>query len=267
MNFKEDLGRGFVVIFFVGMFGIGSVPFIFNKTMSNLEKNTQIIQNTESKETVASEDDSYDIAEEENIKSLDDLVKREMQKKPIASDFSLKTDSSMFSYLNDNLLNDGKLLTSESLSDYSIKVKKIKKMQRMALYISNTYKQPLKNAEIIVYNSYVEAEKKNLDPTLVLSLIDVESTFNQYSKSGAGAVGLTQIIPSIHKNKIAKLEHKDIWSIPGNIELGTQILREYIDISRGNVADALQRYNGSLGDESFSYSHKVLNKMHSLSRI
>ena len=140
-------------------------------------------------------------------------------------------------------------------------------MQRLAVHISGNYKVPLVKAEKIVYISFVEAKKKNLDPTLVLSLIGVESTFNQFSKSHAGAVGLTQVMPHIHKAKIAKLPDEDIWSVNNNIKVGTDILKEYLNITKGNTTLALQRYNGSLHDESLKYSNKVFNKMNSLSKI
>ena len=155
----------------------------------------------------------------------------------------------------------------ESLADYSSRLNNLKKMQKLAVYIKNTYSVPLKDSEQIVLSSFVEAKKKNLEPTLVLSVIGVESTFQQYSHNKSGAIGLTQVIPRWHQEKIAKLRDQDMWSIHGNINVGTDVLKEYMVLSKGNIRNALQRYNGSLDDPSLKYSNKVLTKMNKFESV
>jgi soluble lytic murein transglycosylase-like protein len=66
----------------------------------------------------------------------------------------------------------------------------------------------------------------------------------------------------IHHARIAKGK-VDIWSINGNICVGTDILKEYTKIAGGNIKRALQLYNGSANDKTYKYSNKVLEKMHS----
>lgn len=200
--------------------------------------------------------------------SLEDFIKYSMSSgsKP---GMKLKDGDVVFSHLNiQKIVNHEELFSAkESLADYSLRLNKLKKMQKIALYIKNTYNVPLIDSEQIVLSAFVEAKKKDLDPNLVLSVIGVESTFKQYVKSGAGAIGLTQVIPKYHQEKIAKLKGQDMWSIHGNIKVGTDVLREYMDISRGNVRSALQRYNGSLGDKSLKYSTKVLTKFNNFNKI
>lgn len=164
---------------------------------------------------------------------------------------------------NEMLLKEEWYSTKESLSDYNKKVKKLRKMQKLATYIAEKYNVPLSNAEKIVYFTFVESNKKDLDPALVLSVIDVESTFQQFTKSRSGAVGLTQIMPKVHKEKIGALrkENMDLWSITGNIKVGTQILKEYVDLAGGNLRKALQMYNGSAHDIKYKYSNKIYTKM------
>lgn len=140
------------------------------------------------------------------------------------------------------------------------KRKKIKEMQRLANYISITYNIPLEKAEKIVYYTFIESYKKELDPNMVLSIISVESMFQQYSKSHAGAVGLTQVMARVHRARIS--ENKvDIWSIDGNIQIGTDILKDYVGLANGNVKKALQMYNGSSKDTKYRYSNKVMKTM------
>lgn len=150
------------------------------------------------------------------------------------------------------------------------KVYKIQKMQKLANYISTTYNIPIGNAQKIVYATFEESRKKNLEPTLVLSLIDNESSFKQHVKSPVGAVGLTQVMPKYHKAKIAELKRvdgTDIFSINGNIKVGTQILSEYIHMADGNLQKGLQMYNGSSKDSKRKYSSKIMATMKIYSKI
>ena len=164
--------------------------------------------------------------------------------------------------------NNKKLVTEKDLDD--MKTKKIQKNQKIANYISTKYDIPINNAEKIVYATFEESIKKNLEPTLVLSLIDNESRFQQHIKSPVGAVGLTQVMPKYHKEKIDELrknEGTDIFSITGNIKVGTQILREYLNQAGGNLKKALQMYNGSVGDSKQRYSNQILSKMREYAKI
>lgn len=100
-----------------------------------------------------------------------------------------------------------------------------------------------------------EAAISNLDPQLVLSVITVESRFNKYAVSSAGAIGLMQIMPFWLKQK--NHPSHDLFDINTNIHLGCSILREYLDRENGDLYYALGRYNGSRGQKK--YPSLVLN--------
>jgi hypothetical protein len=158
--------------------------------------------------------------------------------------------------------------TSNVISNLNTKT--IEKIQKLVTYISNKYNISMKNAEKIVYTTFEEASKKNLEPILVLALIDNESRFQQHIKSPIGAVGLTQVVPKYHQDKIDELkktEGIDIFSIKGNIKVGTQILRDYINVSDGNLQKALQMYNGNIRDKNKKYSSKIFSKMKEYEKI
>src|SRR5690606_29090373 len=87
--------------------------------------------------------------------------------------------------------------------DKSEKIKEIIKMQNLSNYIVKNYRVSLEEAEKIVYTTFKEANKKDLEPLLVLSIISVESTFKKNAKSHAGAVGLTQVMAKIHRKRIS----------------------------------------------------------------
>lgn len=94
-----------------------------------------------------------------------------------------------------------------------------------------------------------EASLNNLDPQLVLSIITVESKFNKYAVSHAGAIGLMQIMPFWLKEK--KHPNNNLFDIDTNIHLGCIILREYLNKEQGNLFYALGRYNGSRGKSQY----------------
>jgi soluble lytic murein transglycosylase-like protein len=94
-----------------------------------------------------------------------------------------------------------------------------------------------------------EATRAGLDPQLVLGLIQVESGFNKYAISGAGARGLMQVMPFWPRH-IGTPQH-NLFDLSTNLRYGCTILRHYLDIERGNLYRALGRYNGSLGQPEY----------------
>ncbi|MBU2863037.1 lytic transglycosylase domain-containing protein [Reinekea forsetii] len=102
---------------------------------------------------------------------------------------------------------------------------------------------------------HAEATRANLEPGLVLALIQVESAFNGYAISSAGARGMMQIMP-FWKKEIGR-EDDNLLNVDTNLRYGTTILAHYIEIEKGRVIPALARYNGSKGQTW--YPRRVLN--------
>jgi soluble lytic murein transglycosylase-like protein len=99
-----------------------------------------------------------------------------------------------------------------------------------------------------------EAMRAGLDPHLVLAVIDVESHFRKYAVSRAGARGLMQVMPFWAEQLGGKADN--LFHERTNLRYGCVILRHYLDRERGNMSNALARYNGSLGQPQ--YPQKVL---------
>ncbi len=93
---------------------------------------------------------------------------------------------------------------------------------------------------------YYEAKRAGLDPALMLGLIQVESGFHKFAVSGAGARGLTQVMP-FWTDLIGDSDRRKLFDMRVNIRFGCVILRHYLDIENGDLFRALGRYNGSLG--------------------
>jgi len=96
-------------------------------------------------------------------------------------------------------------------------------------------------------------------PHLVLAVIDVESAFDPFAVSYAGAVGLMQVMP-FWPGELG-LERSDLIDIDLNIRMGTSILAYYLERERGDYRRALARYNGSLGRRT--YPDLVLGRLES----
>jgi soluble lytic murein transglycosylase-like protein len=94
-----------------------------------------------------------------------------------------------------------------------------------------------------------ESMRAGLDPHLVLAVIDVESRFRKYAVSRAGARGLMQVMPFWVK-EIGEPGH-NLFHERTNLRYGCTILRHYLDRERGNLVNALGRYNGSLGKPEY----------------
>ena len=94
-----------------------------------------------------------------------------------------------------------------------------------------------------------EAMRAGLDPHLVLAVIDVESKFRKYAVSRAGARGLMQVMP-FWVTEIGEPGH-NLFHERTNLRYGCTILRHYLDRERGNLGNALARYNGSLGQADY----------------
>jgi soluble lytic murein transglycosylase-like protein len=102
----------------------------------------------------------------------------------------------------------------------------------------------------ILEHVHCEARRVDLPPELVLAVIDVESRFDRYAVSSAGAVGLMQVMPFWPLQ--LGMSNEQLIRISDNIRMGTTILGYYLRKERGNYQRALQRYNGSLGRPDYS---------------
>ena len=88
-------------------------------------------------------------------------------------------------------------------------------------------------------------------------MIDVESKFRKYAVSPSGARGLMQVMP-FWVREIGEPGH-NLFQERTNLRYGCTILRHYLDRENGNMARALARYNGTLGQPD--YSNRVLHAL------
>lgn len=90
-----------------------------------------------------------------------------------------------------------------------------------------------------------ESHRAGVRPDLVLAVIEVESRFDQYAVSRAGARGLMQVMPFWVK-EIGRPDD-NLTDMDTNLRYGCTILRFYLNKEDGRWDEALARYNGSYG--------------------
>jgi soluble lytic murein transglycosylase-like protein len=103
----------------------------------------------------------------------------------------------------------------------------------------------------ILNHVYCEAKRDpnlQIPPDLVLALMEVESRFDRWAVSPAGAVGLMQVMPFWPRELGVS---NQLVKIAPNIRMGCEILRYYLRVEHHNWTLALARYNGSVGHNKY----------------
>ena len=116
--------------------------------------------------------------------------------------------------------------------------------------------QPEKRLKLL-RQIHQEASRANLHPELVLAVIDVESNFDRFAISKAGAQGLMQVMPFWLK-EIGQ-PRDSLFNVRTNLRMGCTILKYYLKKEKGDLTRALARYNGSLG--RYKYPNKVFKRL------
>jgi len=124
--------------------------------------------------------------------------------------------------------------------------------------VARRYRVANDAASEVVRAAFAEGRRHGLDPMLILAVIAVESRFNPFAASEQGALGLMQIVPRFHKDKLGDPE-LSVLSPEANIALGARILKDAIRRG-GSDAAGLQLYNGSFDDETRAYANRVLSE-------
>lgn len=123
-------------------------------------------------------------------------------------------------------------------------------------YVSRRYRVLTEALEPVFATAQDVGRELHIDPLLIIAVIGVESGFNPFSQSGFGALGLMQVVPRFHQDKLPG-EGASFLDPVTNVQVGARVLKESIRRS-GGLEQGLQQFGGALGDASRRYAAKVL---------
>lgn len=136
----------------------------------------------------------------------------------------------------------------------------------LSLFVARRYRVADAAAGEVVGVVLKEARAQGVDPLLVLAVIGVESSFDPAAASEQGALGLMQVVPRFHMDKLATLGVTALLRPEANIAVGVRILKDAIRRGGSDVAAGLQLYNGAVTDDTRAYANRVLDEQKRLER-
>lgn len=134
-----------------------------------------------------------------------------------------------------------------------------KQLDALETYIARKYKVGRDVIHRLTDTVLVAGYERKIHPLLTFAVMSVESRFNPYAESGAGAQGLMQVMTRVHTDKFERLgQTEDAAFHPmHNIRVGIEILADCIK-KRGSVTNGLKCYVGATGPNDGGYANKVL---------
>jgi soluble lytic murein transglycosylase-like protein len=133
----------------------------------------------------------------------------------------------------------------------------LQEQKALAEFIAKRWRIAEEAATSFVSIAYRAGQVHSVDPVLILAVMAIESRYNPVAESGMGAKGLMQVIPRFHLEKLSDHGGEEKLLEPEvNIDVGTQILREYYRRLRDEEL-ALQMYAGAFDEPTSQYANKV----------
>ena len=134
-----------------------------------------------------------------------------------------------------------------------------KEQAAVAYWLSKKYRVAPEPLSALVAEAYETGARTKIDPTLILAIMAIESSFNPFAQSSVGAQGLMQVMTRVHTDKYENFGgHFAAFDPVTNLRVGVKVLQECI-ARAGSVEGGLRYYVGAanLPDDG-GYTAKVL---------
>jgi hypothetical protein len=138
----------------------------------------------------------------------------------------------------------------------------------VATWLSRRYRVAPEPVARLVQEAWRVGQRANLDPTLILAIVAIESSFNPFAQSPVGAQGLMQVMTRVHNDKYEVFGGTLTAFDPvTNLRVGVQVLKECISRA-GSLEAGLKFYvgSGNMPDDG-GYAAKVLAEQRHLTRV
>jgi len=143
-----------------------------------------------------------------------------------------------------------------------------KQQAAVAYWLSKKYRVAVEPLTVLVAEAFDLGKRTKLDPTLILAIMAVESSFNPFAQSQVGAQGLMQVMTRIHGEKYESAGGTLTAFDPvTNMRVGVKVLQECI-ARAGSLEGGLRFYVGAanLADDG-GYASKVLAEHERLRQV
>lgn len=138
---------------------------------------------------------------------------------------------------------------------------------KLSYWIANRYRVAPELVARLVQEAWNIGERNNIDPTLLLAIIAIESRFNPYAQSAVGASGLMQVMTKVHSEKFERSGGTMMAFDPvTNLRVGVLVLQEHIQRA-GSLEGGLKQYVGATGPDDYGYAAKVLAERNRIRRV
>ena len=138
----------------------------------------------------------------------------------------------------------------------------------VAYWLSKKYRVAAEPLAVLVSEAFDLGKRTKLDPTLILAIMAVESSFNPFAQSQVGAQGLMQVMTRVHGEKYESAGGTLTAFDPvTNMRVGVKVLQECI-ARAGSLEGGLRFYVGAanLADDG-GYASKVLAEHERLRQV
>lgn len=129
----------------------------------------------------------------------------------------------------------------------------------VASWLSRRYRVAPEPIGRLVHEAWQVGQKTKIEPTLILAIMAIESSFNPFAQSSMGAQGLMQVMTHVHDDKYEAFGGNHAAFDPvTNLRVGVLVLRECI-ARAGSVEAGLRYYVGAANlPADGGYASKVL---------
>ena len=143
-----------------------------------------------------------------------------------------------------------------------------KQQANLAYWLSKKYRVAPEPLSALVAEAYDVGPDNQIEPTLILAVMAVESGFNPFAQSPVGAQGLMQVMTKVHEQKYQGFGGTLAAFDPvANLRVGVIVLKECINRA-GSIEGGLKLYvgAGNLKDDQ-GYTAKVLAENSRLQQV
>ncbi len=129
----------------------------------------------------------------------------------------------------------------------------------VAHWLARRYRVAPEPVSRLVQEAWAVGPRVGVEPTLILAIMAIESSFNPFAQSPVGAQGLMQVMTRVHDEKYERFGGILAAFDPvANLKVGVQVLKECI--ARAGSVEAGLRYYVGAGNQADDngYASKVL---------